>query len=66
MRGFWSEPDWRFDDDALVRPNGQRATLKRILQWRADLIDGRFDLTGRAAFAENGYPNVSCAQLRPP
>jgi hypothetical protein len=30
-------------------PNGHRLTLRHILQWRADLIDGRFDLTGKWA-----------------
>lgn len=47
MRGFWSETNWRLDDGALVMPNGQRITLKQISQWRTDLIDGRYDLTGR-------------------
>lgn len=47
MRGLWSETNWRLDDDALVLPNGHRITLKHILQWRADLIEGRFDLTGK-------------------
>jgi hypothetical protein len=47
MRGFWSEKNWRLDDDALLMPNGQRVQLKAVLQWRADLIDGRFDLTGK-------------------
>ena len=31
----------------LLMPNGQRISLKHILQWRADLIEGRFDLTGK-------------------
>ena len=28
-------------------PNGWRLPLKDILQWRTDLIEGRFDLTGK-------------------
>ena len=47
MRGFWSESNWRLDRDALVMPNGCRLALKHILQWRTDLIEGRFDLTGK-------------------
>lgn len=47
MRGFWSVKNWRLDDDALQMPNGQRLPLKHILQWRADLIEGSADLTGK-------------------
>jgi hypothetical protein len=46
MRGFWSETNWRLDDDALLMPNGHRLSLKHILQWRVDMIEGRSDLTG--------------------
>jgi hypothetical protein len=45
MRGFWSESNWRLDGDALLMPNGQRITLKHILQWRADQVEGRHDLS---------------------
>jgi hypothetical protein len=47
MRGFWSESNWRLDGDALLMPNGQRITLKHILQWRADQVEGRHDLSGQ-------------------
>jgi hypothetical protein len=47
MRGFWSERNWRLDDGALLMPNGHRLTLKQILQWRVDLIEGRCDLPGK-------------------
>lgn len=47
MRGFWSETNWRLDGGALLMPNGQRITLKQIVQWRADVIDGRHDLSGK-------------------
>jgi hypothetical protein len=47
MRGFWSETNWRLDDDALLMPNGQRIALKHILQWRADQVEGRHDLSGK-------------------
>jgi len=47
MRGFWSVKNWRLDDDALLMPNGQRLPLKHILQWRADLMAGNVDLTGK-------------------
>jgi len=47
MRGFWSETNWRLDGDALLMPSGQRLSLKYILQWRADLVEGRCDLPGK-------------------
>lgn len=47
MRGFWSEKNWRLDGDALLMPNGQALKLKQIVQWRADCIDGRHDLSGK-------------------
>jgi hypothetical protein len=47
MRGFWSEKNWRLDDDALLMPNGWRVPLKDVLQWRDDLITGRHDLSGK-------------------
>jgi len=47
MKGFWSEKNWCLDHDAVVMPNGQRIALKHILQWRADQIEGRYDLTGK-------------------
>lgn len=47
MRGFWSEKNWRLDGDALLMPSGQRISLRHILKWRADLIEGRSDLTGK-------------------
>jgi hypothetical protein len=47
MRGLWSEKNWRLDDDALILPNGWRVSLATIRQWRSDLIEGRFDLSGQ-------------------
>jgi hypothetical protein len=47
MRGFWSETNWRLDGDALLMPNGQRLKLASILQRQTDLLEGRFDLTGK-------------------
>ena len=47
MRGFWSETKWRIDGDALLMPNGQRLPLKHIVQWRSDMMIGRFDLSGK-------------------
>lgn len=47
MQGLWSEKNWRLDEDALILPNEWRISLASIRQWRSDLIEGRFDLTGR-------------------
>ena len=47
MRGFWSDTQWRIEGDALLMPNGQRLALKHIMQWRSDVIAGRYDLSGK-------------------
>lgn len=47
MRGFWHARNWTIDGNALLLPNGWRIPLSHIRQWRLDLIEGRFDLTGK-------------------
>ena len=47
MRGFWGKEHWALDGDALRMPNGQRITLKAILQWQHDQTIGNIDLSGK-------------------
>ena len=46
MRGLWNEANWRLDEGALLLPNGWRIPLEQIRQWRSDVFEGRYDLTG--------------------
>ena len=38
---------WRIEGKALITPFGQRIALHDVLQWRANLLQGNADLTGK-------------------
>ncbi|MGH8159565.1 MAG: hypothetical protein ACREPQ_15690 [Rhodanobacter sp.] len=46
MRGFWDESRWQLDGKTLLLPNGRHISLKQILQWQVDQIQGNHDLGG--------------------